>query len=95
MIKRASLETALLSKGFSHDANKSPDHVWYRLYDGAKATAVMTKLSHGSGYKDLGDNLVSAISKQMGLTKPELKRYVDCTLSGADYLTLMRAREKI
>lgn len=95
MIKRDRLEAALLNKGFAHDADKAPDHIWFRLYDGTKKTAVTTKVSRGSSHKDLSDPIVSAIARQIGLTKKELGSYVACTLSAADYLSLMRSREKI
>lgn len=58
------------------------DHRFFTYYTLAgKKTSVCTKKSHISAYKSLGDNLVSAIAKQCGVTKPQFIQLVACPLS--------------
>lgn len=79
-LDRRIVEAALEKKGFV--ANNDGDHRYftYRSKAGEK-TSVWTKTSHGSGYKTLGDNLVSAMARQCGLTNAQFKQLVSCPLS--------------
>lgn len=88
-VPREKVETALKRKGFTLEPG---DHRYYRLYVGAKKTAICTKVSMGSGYKTLGDQLVSAMATQLKLTNKEFHRLVDCDMSGEEYLKAMRDR---
>lgn len=89
-IKRARLVKALGAKGFRADGGTGHDK--YRLFIDGKRSSVMTLLSRGTQYQDLGDSLVGKIARQMYLDKAELMDFVECSLSGEGYLQLIRDR---
>lgn len=89
-LKRDDVESSLAKKGFVKVTDK--DHRYFRLYYEGKYTGIYTKTSHGSGYKQLGDNLVSSMAKQLKLQTREFAELVDCTLSQAEYLALLASR---
>lgn len=88
-VDRDALTAALAAKGFRV---RQTHHEFYYLFVDGKQQAVYTKVSHGSKYKTLGDDLVTAVARQMKLTKPQLTQFVDCTLSEAAYVQGLRAR---
>lgn len=92
-IERDDIERALSKKGWQLQPGN--DHRYYRLLVGGKATKYMTKVSTGKKYKTLGNDLVSAMAHQMALTSKELNQFVDCSISGADYVRLLRERNKL
>ncbi|MEZ5339344.1 MAG: hypothetical protein R3F46_13925 [bacterium] len=53
-------------------------------------TGISTFISHGT--KDYGDSLLASMSRQLHLSKQELLDFIDCRMSGADYLLLLRER---
>ena len=71
------------------------DHRYYFLKVDGKVTDVQTKVSQGSNYKDLGPNLVNRMSRQMGLTKRQFKDFVQCTVSGSEYVEILRVTERL
>jgi len=78
-LDRRDVEKALQQKGFDPS---SGDHSFFAFYTmSGKKTSVWTKTSRGSGHKTLGDNLVSAMAKQCGLTKGQFLQLIDCPLS--------------
>lgn len=82
-LDRSEIEASLDRKGFKRSAG---DHRFftYSSISGLK-TSVWMKTSHGSGYKTLGDKLVSDMSKQCGLTSGQFKQLVACPLSREAY----------
>lgn len=62
------------------------DHRVYRLHvDGA--FVLKTKLSRGSAsHRTLGDDLVSAMARQLRVTTPFFRELTQCTKSHDDYL---------
>ena len=54
--KRDKIDAALTSKGFEKINNK--DHYRYILVVDGKVTDIRTKISRGSGYKTIGNNLL-------------------------------------
>ena len=68
-------------------------HMEFRYMIGDKAFDIHTFLSHGM--KDYGDHLLASMSKQLHLSKQELLSFIDCQMSGDDYLNLMRERGHI
>lgn len=91
-LERRRLKRALLEKGFREESGHR-GHTYYRLYDGEKKTLVLTQISEGSANRNLADDNVRKTYKQMHLTKAQLLRFVECTLSGSDYVEI--AREKL
>jgi hypothetical protein len=82
-LDRADIETALLKKGFRKDTG---DHHYYIYWNKAgKKTIRKTKMSHGSGHKTVGDPLVAAMARQVGVPKKSFVQLVECTLDQAGY----------
>lgn len=80
---RSDVEAALLKKGFRKDDSHHHFFIYWNL--AGKKTVRRTKTSHGSSYKTLGDPLLKAMAKQVGLTKPKFIELVDCTLDQKGY----------
>ena len=78
-LERRDVEIALEKKGFRP---KEGDHSFFTYHTLAgQKTSVWTKTSHGSGYKTLGNTLVSAMAKQCGLTNGQFKQFIECSLT--------------
>ena len=80
-LKTRDIRTALVNKGFSED--RSGDHIWLNYTPDGKKTRIRTKISHGKD--NIGDPLISAMSKQTKLGKNEFIELVTCSLSGKSY----------
>lgn len=85
--KATDMARMLLKKGFRET---SSHHRMFRLYIGEQGTNVTTYLSHGA--KEYGKELMSKVRDQMNLTGKETDDFFDCTMTGADYATLMQQR---
>lgn len=82
-LKRSEIENALEFKGFRRAES---DHAFFIYYSqSGKKSPVRTKTSHGTGYKDISDNLVSQMAKQCRLTNKDFKDLVACPLSRQAY----------
>jgi hypothetical protein len=92
-LKRDDVESSLSKKGFVKEPGK--DHRYFRLLHEGKETGIYTKTSHGTGYKVLGDGLVSSMAKQLKLQTKEFVELVDCSLSHADYLALLSKKGEL
>lgn len=89
-LERGAVAAALTLKGFKRAEG---DHTFFIYYSHAgKKTPVRTKTSHGSGHKDISDNLVSQMAKQCKLTTKEFRDLVDCPLSRQEYEAKLVAR---
>jgi hypothetical protein len=87
--KRDKIDTALTSKGFEKINNK--DHYRYILVVEGRVTDIRTKMSRGSGYKTVGNNLLVQMSKQLRMNNvAEFKRYIECTYSYNSYLKVLK-----
>jgi len=85
--------SALTSKGFVRSNN---DHKKFILYINNQKTNIRTKVSHGRASKDLDSFILSSIKKQIKLdTISQLCELIDCTLSGSDYLKILKINNKI
>ncbi|MDR2438177.1 MAG: hypothetical protein LBE12_02245 [Planctomycetaceae bacterium] len=80
--KRTEIETALSQKGFQLQENKDHRYYFFR-YNGRLITR--TKVSHGTKYKDLSDDLISQMAKQCRLSKNDFLKFVDCSVSQQQY----------
>jgi hypothetical protein len=82
-LERSAVAAALTFKGFK---SAEGDHTFFIYYaQSGKKSPVRTKTSHGSGHKDIADNLVSQMAKQCKLTTKEFRDLVDCPLSRQVY----------
>lgn len=88
-LDRADVESALAQKGFTLEER---DHRYYFFYHNGKKTAVSTKVSTGTAYKHLGDKLVSDMAHQMKLTTKQFGQFVECSMSGKDYVSALKVR---
>ena len=87
--KRKDVEAAITQKGFVLE--KSGDHRYYHFLFNNRRIA-RTKVSHGTKYKDLSDDLLSHMANQCHLTMPEFLQFVDCPLSQQGYEGKLRER---
>jgi hypothetical protein len=84
---RKDVESALLRKGFEEISGKGrgQDHRYFTFKSSNGQKVATTHTSHGSGYKSLGDSLLSAMAKQCHLIKSDFVNLVDCTLTQEGY----------
>ena len=82
------VEHGLLRKGF-RIKNSRHRHFTYVKLDGQVADHVSTVMSHGSS-RDIGDNLLAQMARQLHLTRREFDELIDCGLSQDDYEAMMR-----
>lgn len=87
-VKRDAVERALPTKGF--DVEEGDHRYFHHTYRG-KRTGVYTKVSRGKKYADLGNDLVHAMKRQLGLqTTRDFRDLVECPMSGADYIAKLK-----
>ena len=85
---REVVKESLQKKGFKL---KEGDHMYFVYHSlNGKKTSVNTKLSRGSNYKMIQDNLLALICKQCKLSKQYLLRLIDCPLSQEEYATKLK-----
>lgn len=84
---RAEVEQALLSKGFRF---KGGDHRFYFFEHDGLITAIFTKVSHGSKYKELDDSLLSMMARQVKLSNRQFTAFVECSLTQEEYVAHLR-----
>jgi hypothetical protein len=75
---------ALSRKGFRPTDGGDHEFFIYWNLDGSK-TLMRTKVSRGSSYKTLGDDLLGKMARQIGLPKKSFLELVDCTLDRPGY----------
>lgn len=92
-IEREKIRKALVGKGFKEKSGTRHDN--YYLYVGGKKSRIFTHLSHGSGYKDYTDELVSKVCHQVGLAKKEFLEFIDCPLTHQKHIALLREKNLI
>jgi hypothetical protein len=92
--KRINIESALKSKGFKQI--KKRDHDKFYLVIDEKISHISTKISTGSNYKTIGDNLLIQMYKQLRMNnKDELKKFIGCKYSLDDYKKSLKANNHI
>ncbi len=88
--RTSDISQALTAKGFETDQTH---HAMFWLHVDGKKTSIRTRLSHGIG--EYGDNLLGQVAKQMKIRRKQLDEFIDCTLSGAEYVALLKADGKV
>lgn len=73
---------SLTAKGFKEEAR---DHWYYVYIYNDKRSPINTKISHGE--TEISDPNCSNMAKQMRLSNPQFRKFVDCTLKKEEYLT--------
>lgn len=79
-MKARSIASGLEAKGFRRS---DKHHVFFHLWVGGLKTAVHTRISHGE--KEIGDPLVSAMSRDVKLSRKDFARLIDCPMSQQEY----------
>jgi hypothetical protein len=88
--ERSDIKAALTSKGFREQDRGGHDCYW--LYLGETKQSVWTKLSRGTGHREIDDSLLSQMARQLQLTRGDFLDLVDCPLDGPGYIAKLRAR---
>ena len=86
---RSAIQESLTKKGFME--KPGGDHFRYVFVsrEGQK-TGVFTKMSRGTQYKFLSENLLSQMARQCKLTKGDFLALIDCSLSRDGYEEKLR-----
>lgn len=81
------IRSALKGKhGFEEDPSR--DHIWfYKWHDGR--VVAKTKLSHGRGGRDVSDQLIGTMARQLHVSGPEFRQAVSCQLEEPAFLERM------
>lgn len=89
--KRRDISAALLKKGFRREA-KTRDHDYYFFeYDGLNEP-VVTKLSRGTKYREIGDGLLGKIRRQLRLSTGDFEELLACPLDRPGYIEILRSK---
>lgn len=70
------------------------DHRYYQFVQNGKVI-VQTKISTGSGHRDISDPIVGAIARQLQIPTPFLVEIVGCTKSLPEFLDYLSSRDLI
>lgn len=85
------IDASLCKKGF--ERNDKSDHIRYILYVDGLKTGIMTKISHGEN--EIGDGLITAMSRQLKLSKNQFQDLVKCPLSKEAYKQILQDAKAI
>jgi hypothetical protein len=76
--------SGLKAKGFREDRDGHHVFLTYETVRGRRSE-IRTRLSHQSGGGDIGDPLLAAMSRQVGLNRRQLEQLIDCPMSREEY----------
>jgi len=88
--EKRDVERALLKKGFFERPGDHMRLVYIRL-SGA-TTELKTMTSRSPKVRTLDDGLLSLMARQLTLSRSELERFLDCSMSREEYEALMVSR---
>jgi len=80
----------LLRKGFKEATNKSRDHKWIEFWYKGKLTKIRTKVSHGE--KEIGDRLISFMSRQTYLSNNQFREFALCNITELQYIEILKKK---
>lgn len=83
--KARDVAKALKEKGFKEESKR--DHIYFFLYYNGKKTHIRTKISHGES--EIHDKNCSFMAREIRLSNPQFRDFVDCPLKGPEYLKLL------
>jgi len=86
VLKPRDVETGLKKKGFTRDHNKRGHRHYILWVDGKKEGA--TSLSHNS--PEITDDLLRWMASEVGLSKKQFVKFVECTLEIDEYLIIRK-----
>ena len=88
-LKRLKVISALLNKGFKKTEKTAHIGFTYITSDGIKL-GITTYVSHGSKSKDLNDNLIGKMARQVGLQKKNFEELISCKINQSEYEKLIK-----
>lgn len=90
-IPRRIIEKSLSQKGFVRKKKKK-DHRWYIFHYGGKSFPnICAQISHGSGYKDYGPELIGKMKKLLRLNSiTEVCNLLECPMTQESYEQKLR-----
>jgi len=94
-IKQREFSKAALGKGFV--AVKQSEHCYFYLKNSDdKITHVRTKMGQHGNQKDISDDLLSVMYKQLHFeTKDEMMRFIACKKTYEEYIAFLKAHNII
>ena len=91
---RTKIQRSLRKKGFKETEARKHTSYKYVTLDGASSD-IMTILSRGTGYKEIGNGLLSDMAKQCHLGKEDFLRLIDCVMEQKEYEQHLIKEKKI
>ncbi len=94
-LKIREFDKVLTRKGFI--ALSKNDHKYFYLQDlEGKQTLIRTRRSTHGNQKDISDDILSAMYKQLHFeSMAAFKNFYDCTMSHKEYINFLKVKEKI
>jgi hypothetical protein len=89
--KRRDIVSALREKGF-REQTRGRDHDYFFFEHEGLLEPVATKLSRGTGYREIGDGLIAKICRQLRLSRAEFDQLVACPLDRRGYEEILRTK---
>lgn len=91
VIDRSKAIRSLCKKGFQKD--ESGDHIYFYHEFGGVETGAWTKISHSKKRKDIGNDLLLSMRKQLRLdTNRDTADLLSCPMNGDTFNTIMKAK---
>lgn len=88
-LEKRKVISALLNKGFKKTEKKAHIGFTYITSDGIKP-GITTYVSHGSKSKDLNDNLIGKMARQVKLPKKSFEKLISCEIRQSEYEKLIK-----
>ena len=94
-IKQREFRKAVLKKGFV--AVKQSEHCYFYLRNtDEKITLIRTKIGQHGNQKDISDDLLSVMYKQLHFeTKDEMMKFIGCTKTYEEYIASLKVHNII
>jgi hypothetical protein len=94
-VRQREFEKAVTRKGFVVVSDR--DHRYFFLKDTeGKMTPVRTKISIHGNVKDISDDLISVMYKQLHFeSKNDFMKFIECTKSYKEYIALLKSKNEI
>lgn len=86
-LKIQTIKANMLKKGFRI---KNGDHKYLHFFYNDTQTTIKTKYSHSA--KEIDDNLIGEMAKQIKLSRAEFIKFATCTMSEAQYIEILKSK---
>jgi hypothetical protein len=94
-VKAREFDRVLTTKGFTSLSRSEHKYFYLRDLEG-KQTLVRTRRSTHGNQKDISDDIISAIYKQLHFaSKADFMKFLECTISHQEYVSLLKMKGKI